>query len=173
MEENIILVDENDLEIGWDEKLKVHREGQLHRAFSVFIFNHAHTKMLLQKRSERKYHSSRLWTNACCSHPRKGEELSAAVRRRMYEELGITCVVEELFQFCYREEFDNNLIEHEVDHVFVAEYEGVFFPDFEEVEKIKWVGLDELCCEIAYTPERFTSWFLIACPKVLESIKIG
>ena len=88
MEDLLVLVDENDREIGWREKMEVHVAGKLHRAFSVFIFDRNQKKMLLQKRAEGKYHSGGLWSNACCSHPRKGEGMEAALSRRLEEELG-------------------------------------------------------------------------------------
>ena len=100
MQERVILVDRLDREIGTEEKLKAHREGKLHRAFSVFIFN-AKGELLLQKRAATKYHSGSLWTNTCCSHPRPGESHYCAARRRLNEEMGFDCELTELFSFVY------------------------------------------------------------------------
>src|ERR1700761_7198620 len=103
--EEVILVDESDTPIGTMEKMAAHRQAILHRAFSVFIFN-SKGEMLLQRRASGKYHSAGLWTNACCSHPRPGEETGQAASRRLREELGFTTKLEKLFEFTYRTEFD-------------------------------------------------------------------
>ena len=114
--EEVILVDEHDREIGSGEKLQIHQEGKLHRAFSVLVFNWKQ-ELLLQKRKETKYHSGGLWTNTCCSHPRPGELTLEAAQRRLHEEMGLTCPLREVENFIYRAEFENGLIEHEYDHL--------------------------------------------------------
>jgi isopentenyl-diphosphate delta-isomerase len=167
MSEMIILVDENDREIGVDEKLKVHKEGKLHRAFSIFIFN-SKGQMLLQKRARDKYHSAGLWSNACCSHPRAGESLEQAVHRRLKEEMGFDCGLEKVFHFTYKAEVGNGLIEHEVDHVFIGIYDGEVYPNPEEAEEFKWVDIDTLRKELKENPDKFTPWFRICVDKVLE-----
>lgn len=160
MSEHILTVDEQDIETGYMEKMEVHKKGVLHRAFSVMIFNDK-GEMLLQKRAKRKYHSPGLWSNSCCSHQRKGETLAEAVTRRIREELGISCDCKEVFQFKYMAEFDNGLIEHELDHVFIGQYNGIVFPNEEEVEEIRWVSYDRLRKEMREHPEYFTYWFQI------------
>src|SRR5262250_1180907 len=99
--EEVILVDEADVPVGVMEKMEAHRQAVLHRAFSVFIFN-SRGEMLLQRRARDKYHSPGLWTNACCSHPRPGEDTDAAARRRLAEEMGFTCPLTLLFSTHYR-----------------------------------------------------------------------
>lgn len=164
--DELILVNAEDEEIGYGEKAYVHEKGLLHRAFSVFIVNDG--KMLIQKRNRNKYHSGGLWTNACCSHPRKGESLKEAVHRRLEEELGIDCDVEELFDFMYRTVFAENLYEYEFDHVFLADYSGSIELNREEASEIKWIDLQELKEDIVRRPEKYTSWFLIAVNKVIK-----
>ena len=115
--EKVILVDENDTQVGLMPKLEAHQKGLLHRAFSVFIFNSNH-QLLLQKRAVSKYHSGGLWTNTCCSHPREGEETINAANRRLIEEMGIKTNLRKVFDFIYKAELDNELIENEFDHVF-------------------------------------------------------
>ncbi len=158
--EFIITVDEQDSETGTMEKVEVHRQGILHRAFSVIIFNHK-GEMLLQKRAKMKYHSPGLWSNTCCSHQRVGETLKEAVSRRIQEELGFTCECKEVFQFKYRVEFDNGLIENEIDHVFWGYYNGIVIPKKDEVEEIQWVNPDKLSKDMKEHPETFTYWFRI------------
>ena len=170
MSEEITLVDLNDEVIGYGTKEEVHRSGQLHRAFSVFIINEG--RMLLQKRSLSKYHSGGLWSNACCSHQRKGEVLSEAVHRRMQEELGFDCDLEEQFTFIYRTCFENGIIEYELDHVFVGSCDPQICADPEEVSETRWVGFDELKAEMLEHPQRFSSWFIIAAPKVMDIQKM-
>lgn len=164
--DELILVNAEDEEIGYGEKAYVHEKGLLHRAFSVFIVNDG--KMLIQKRNRNKYHSGGLWTNACCSHPRKGESLKEAVHRRLEEELGIDCDVEELFDFMYRTVFAENLYEYEFDHVFLTDYSGSIELNREEASEIKWIDLQELKEDIVRRPEKYTSWFLIAVNKVIK-----
>ena len=133
MTHEVILVDEQDQEIGVMEKMEAHRQGLLHRAFSVFIFNEK-GEMLLQQRSLDKYHSGGLWTNACCSHPRPGEDIQRAAQRRLHEELGFVTSIEEIFDFIYKSPFDNGLTEHEFDHVFIGVYDDVIEPNQKEVK---------------------------------------
>ena len=97
----VILVDEKDNEIGIEEKIKVHREGKLHRSFSIFIFNRK-GELLIQKRAKSKYHSPGLWSNTCCSHPRPAKNLEDEVKKRLKEEMGIVkCSLKEVFNFIY------------------------------------------------------------------------
>jgi len=165
MSEEIILVDKNDQEIGTEEKMKVHQDGKLHRAFSIFVFN-SRNEMLLQKRAEAKYHCGGLWTNTCCSHPRKGESLEKATHRRLQEEMGFDCELKEIDSFIYKAGFDNGLTEHEYDHIFTGKFDGESNLNPEEAEDYKWIGLENLKKEIKKNPEDFTVWFKIAMEKV-------
>ncbi len=167
--DNILLVDIFDNEKGYAPKLRVHECGQLHRAFSVFIFDG--NKMLLQRRRGGKYHSGGLLTNACCSHQREGEQLEESVKRRLAEEIGIDTETEELFSFVYCAHFENGLTEYELDHVFVGEYSGDVKPDPEEIEEILWIDMDELADDLSCCPEKYTIWFLSAAPRVLKAMK--
>ena len=169
MADLIALVDLDDRIIGYETKEEVHRKGLLHRAFSVFIVDEG--KMLIQMRNPDKYHSGGLWSNACCSHQRKGEELEESVHRRMEEELGFDCALEEKFDFVYRTQFREDLIEYEFDHVFVGHYSGDVRVDPQEASQIKWIPLGELKEQLMRTPEMFSSWFLICAPKVIAGME--
>ena len=172
-EEIITLVDLDDEIIGYDTKDNIHKKGLLHRAFSIFIFNG--NKMLLQKRNENKYHSGGLWTNACCSHQRKKETLETAIHRRLLEELGFDCKLEECFTFVYRNQFTNNTCEYELDHVFVGEYSGELKPNFDEVSEVQWIDIGELKKSMVLDPRKYTTWFIISAPRLMkmksESVK--
>lgn len=168
MEDQLILVDLEDREIGYMSKSETHRAGRLHRAFSVFVIYDG--KILIQKRKADKYHSGGLWANTCCSHPRKGEKLEEAVHRRMREEVGFDCDVEEWFHFVYRTQYDRELFEFEYDHVFVGEYQGTVQIDENEIEEIRWADIEELKKDVTEHPERYASWFLIAFPGVLDRL---
>lgn len=161
----VILVNAADRPTGAMEKMEAHRLGVLHRAFSVFIFNER-GEMLLQQRALSKYHSGGLWTNACCSHPAPGEETVDAVKRRLMEELGIDIPVQKIFDFLYKTEFENGLIEHEFDHVFAGRYEGVIDYNREEVMDICYRSMEEVKTSLQLRPELYTSWFRIAFPKI-------
>lgn len=164
-EDQVILVDENDVPVGTMGKLEAHQKGLLHRAFSVFIFNDKN-ELLLQRRALDKYHSAGLWTNTCCSHPQPNEDTLAAANRRLKEEMGMTTELKHKSSFIYKTPFDNNLTEHEFDHVFVgySNEEPVLNPF--EVADSKWISLEELKMEIKSSPEKFTSWFKIAMERV-------
>ncbi|KXK46602.1 MAG: isopentenyl-diphosphate Delta-isomerase [Bacteroidetes bacterium] len=158
MVEYVTLVNQNDEVIGEMEKMQAHELGLLHRAFSVFVFN-SKNELLLQKRSSVKYHSSGLWTNTCCGHPRPDEEVKAAAKRRLKEEMGIFCELNFKQTFLYKAKFGNGLTEHEVDHIFIAVYDGNVTPDPAEAEAYKWQPISQIKSEIKTNPEGFTFWF--------------
>jgi isopentenyl-diphosphate delta-isomerase len=161
----VVLVDEDDREIGSMAKLEAHRTGALHRAFSVFIFN-SDGAALLQRRAAGKYHSAGLWTNSCCGHPSPGETLVAAATRRVKEELGSQIAPELRFHFRYSAVFDNGLIENEFDHVLFSISDERPAPDPLEVDAVRWVTPEELTLELSQHPERFTVWLRECLPEV-------
>lgn len=164
--EFVVLVDEQDNPIGKMEKQQAHIEGLLHRAFSIFIFN-SEKKLLLQKRASSKYHCGGLWTNSCCSHPRENENIQDAANRRLAEEMGMQCSLKPIFTFMYRAEFDNGLIEHELDHVFFGESDQNPKINPEEVETYRYIAMEDLQQEVKEFPQNFTPWFIIALDRVL------
>ena len=159
--EKVILVDENDTQVGLMPKLEAHQKGLLHRAFSIFIFNSNH-QLLLQKRAISKYHSGGLWTNTCCSHPREGEETINAANRRLIEEMGIKTNLRKVFDFIYKAELDNELIENEFDHVFYGIYNEDPIINTEEADDFKWIDMETLNNDIAINGQNYTVWFKIA-----------
>ena len=161
----VVLVDEEDREIGTMEKLDAHRRGLLHRAVSAFLLD-SEGRHLLQRRADGKYHSAGLWSNACCSHPFPGESTDDAVSRRLREEMGVSVPLTPLFRYTYRAELDNGLIEHEVDHVFIGRLDGVPSPDPAEVSEWRWIAPDALAAELALAPGNFTAWFHLLLPQV-------
>ena len=165
--EEVILVNEADMPVGRMEKIEAHRKALLHRAFSVFIFD-SRGRMLLQRRAQGKYHSPGLWTNACCSHPRPGEDTAAAAARRLREELGFTTGLEEIFSFTYKTVFDNGLTEFEFDHVFIGQYDGDVRPDPAEVSDFCYLDMDRIATDLDTRPEKYTSWFHLAFPLLRE-----
>ncbi len=169
--EYVILVDENDNEIGTMEKIEAHRNGgKLHRAFSVFVFD-SDGRLLIQRRALTKYHAPGLWANTCCSHPRPGEDVLSAARRRLMEEMGFTCEVEEVFSVIYKADVGNGLTEYEYDHVLIGNWEGEPNPNPEEVCEWEWKNLDEIKEDMEKNPEKYAPWFRIIFPKVVEYIK--
>ena len=167
--EEVILVDENDNELGAMEKMQAHREAKMHRAFSVFVFNSKH-ELMLHKRASHKYHSGGLWTNTCCSHPRPGESSESAAHRRLLEEMGFDCPVKEIFHFTYCRKLDNELTENELDHVFIGFFDNL--PDLnpEEVEDWKWINKQDLLKSIEIEPELYTEWFKIIVLEYADKI---
>ena len=156
--EEVILVDELDNAIGTMEKMEAHRRGVLHRAFSILLFN-SKGEILLQKRSPKKYHSGGLWTNTCCSHPLPGESMESATRRKLIQEMGIDLTPEFAYKFIYKTGLDHDLIEHELDHVFIGSFNGKPAINTDEVESWKYIDRISLKMEMQRYPERFTHWF--------------
>lgn len=170
-EEKVILVNENDEQIGLMSKQEAHEKGVLHRAFSVFIFNNEE-ELLLQQRAFTKYHSPGLWTNTCCSHQRDGEDSVHAGIRRLQEEMGITATLKKTTSFIYRAPFDNGLTEHELDHILVGRFNGIPIINPEEVAQWKWMTLEEVKTDMEVHPEIYTIWFKIIFDKFYEYINL-
>ncbi len=158
--EHVILVDIDDRPLGTERKIEAHVRGKLHRAFSVLIHD-GEGNMLLQQRARGKYHSGGLWTNACCGHPRPGEETVDAARRRLREEMGIDCPLVPLETVTYRADVGNGLTEHEVVHLFGGCWQGEVAPDPAEVSDQAWRPLDDVRHAALANPERFTAWFKV------------
>ncbi|HKO76886.1 MAG TPA: isopentenyl-diphosphate Delta-isomerase [Flavobacterium sp.] len=159
-EEQVILVNELDQQIGLMAKLEAHEKAILHRAFSVFVLNDKN-EIMLQQRAHQKYHSPLLWTNTCCSHQRDGETNIQAGSRRLYEEMGFKTELKELFNFIYKAPFDNGLTEHELDHVMIGYYNDKPMINPEEVEDWKWMKIEDIQKDILVNPEIYTVWFKI------------
>lgn len=170
-EEYVILVDENDKQIGVMPKLEAHQKAVLHRAFSVFIFNDKH-ELMLQQRALKKYHSPGLWTNTCCSHQREGESNIEAGKRRLQEEMGFVTDLKESISFIYKAHFDNGLTEHEYDHVLIGHYNDEPKINEDEVANWKWVALDDVNKDLKTHPEHYTAWFKIIFDKFYNHINI-
>ena len=168
MIEKVILVDKNDNEVGTMEKQEAHVKGLLHRAFSVFIFNDKN-ELLLQRRAVNKYHSGGLWTNTCCSHPRQNEKTKDAAKRRLLEEMGMRSTLKKQFDFIYKAKLDNNLYEHEFDHVFFGFTNDLPIINPEEVEDYTYKTLEDIGNEMKTIPDKYTEWFKICFREVVNS----
>jgi isopentenyl-diphosphate delta-isomerase len=168
-EEYVILVNEQDQEIGQLEKMEAHRLGLLHRAFSILLFN-SKGELLLQQRAAHKYHSPLLWTNTCCSHPRPQEKLMDAANRRLKEEMGMEAPLQYGFHFLYKAKLDQGLTENELDHVFFGYTNEIPQINTQEVEAFKWIHLAELIQDVEQYPHAYTAWFKILLYQHLESI---
>ena len=169
MQEFVILVDENNKELGLMEKQEAHQKAVLHRAFSVLVFNDK-GELLLQQRALNKYHSAGLWANTCCSHPRANEETIEAAHRRLMEEMGFDCELTEKFSFVYKAPFDNGLTEHELDFIFTGVFNGTPQINSEEVNTYKWMGLDEVVIDADKNPNNYTAWFKIILKEYINHL---
>lgn len=158
--ELVILVDATGNYVGLMEKMEAHRQGILHKAFSIVIFN-SKGEMLIQKRAMSKYHFKGLWSNACCSHQRPEETTEDSIRRRLREELNLENVrTEYLFTFIYKAKDEpTGLVEHEYDEVYIAVYDGNVIPNPSEVEEVRWISMSDLRGEIELEPDKFSFWF--------------
>lgn len=169
-EEKVILVNEQDEQIGLMPKMEAHEKALLHRAFSVFVFN-AKNELMIQQRAFGKYHSPGLWTNTCCSHQRDGESNVEAGKRRLQEEMGFSTELKDTISFIYKAPFDNGLTEHEFDHILVGYFEGEPTINPEEVHAWKWMALEDLRADMEQQPQLYTEWFKIIFDKYYKHIQ--
>jgi isopentenyl-diphosphate delta-isomerase len=157
-DDEVVLVDRRDKVVGVGPKFEVHRRGQLHRAVSVVLFDDQ-GRLLLQRRAAAKYHSAGLWSNTCCGHPRPGESVGDAARRRLMDEMGIEgCGLTRVTEFLYFAELDGGLVEYELDHVLIGRWNGPTNPDPGEVAETRWIDRDLLFEELVQDPDRYTAW---------------
>lgn len=168
--EQVILVNENDEQTGTMEKMAAHHGAHLHRAISVFITD-TKGRWLLQQRTMHKYHSKGKWSNTCCSHPAPGETTPEAAERRLMQEMGLTARLTDLFIFHYQAELENNLTEHEIDHVFLGITDVEPIPNPEEVMNYRYLGFDELKAEVNTNPDAFSAWFKLIYEEVQQHIE--
>jgi isopentenyl-diphosphate delta-isomerase len=157
--ENLILVNEQDQEIGYQDKLHCHDgDGILHRAFSLFIFN-ALGELLLQQRSANKRLWPLYWSNSCCSHPRRGETMQTAVNRRLQQELGFQTELQYLYKFKYQVPYKDIGSEHELCSVFIGQSSSPVQPNENEIADFRFISCSALEQEMQLFPDKFTPWF--------------
>ncbi|TDQ77955.1 isopentenyl-diphosphate Delta-isomerase [Sphingobacterium yanglingense] len=172
MERNtVLLVNEHDEELMEMDKLDAHRQGLLHRAFSIFIFNNR-GQLLLQQRAPHKYHGGSLWTNTCCSHPQLGECVVDSARQRLEFEMGLSADLEQIYFFIYHSPVENGLVEHELDHVLVGFSDISPQPNPDEVNDFKWMDPDEIEIWMLNRPQDFTVWFKEAFPVLMKTLSV-
>jgi isopentenyl-diphosphate delta-isomerase len=168
----VVLVDNNDNEIGVEEKFLVHVQPlKLHRAFSIFILNDS-GQLLIQKRGHQKKTWPKFWSNSCCSHPGPKEPTLLAAKRRLAEELGFTCDLEFLFKFQYEAKYNQYWGERELDHVLLGYYNDSVRPNPMEVDDFKFVDLDKLRIDMDENPARYTPWFRICFGDFMKSLAV-
>lgn len=170
MSEQVIVVDSRNRELGVMDKTEAHKLGVLHRALSVFIFN-SKGEMLIHRRAMGKYHSSGLWSNTCCSHPRPGEAVADAANRRLKEEMGVSASLTEVFEFIYKADLGNGLYEHEADHVFIGTTDEEANPDASEVMEWKWMDVTAISNDMDANPTNYTIWFQLIFKDVVKRMK--
>jgi len=166
--QQVVLVNKNNRKIGFEEKMKAHKEGKLHRAFSIFIFN-SNGKLLIQQRAKTKDISKNLWSNTVCSHPKPNETYNQAAHRRLKEEMGFDCKIKKLFCFIYNMKFKNGLIENEYDCVFIGKFDGKPKPNPQEIMNFKWISVNELKQDMIKNPNKYSVWSKIALNKIKYS----
>ncbi|MEI5009365.1 isopentenyl-diphosphate Delta-isomerase [Streptomyces sp. NPDC058423] len=165
------LVDETGRTIGTAEKLSAHQApGQLHRAFSVFLFDE-HGRLLLQRRALGKYHSPGVWSNTCCGHPYPGEAPFTAAARRTHEELGVSpSLLAEAGTVRYNHpDPASGLVEQEFNHLFVGLVQSPLRPDPEEVGETVFVTAAELTER--HARDTFSAWFMTVLDSARPAIR--
>ncbi|MBI65465.1 MAG: isopentenyl-diphosphate delta-isomerase [Candidatus Marinimicrobia bacterium] len=166
--EKVVLVNKDNKKLGVEDKLVAHQKGLLHRAFSIIIYNQKR-EILLQRRSLNKYHTPNLWTNTCCSHPFENENYDDAINRRLYEEMGMKCKLDEYYSFIYKTNLENNLIEFEHDTVFIGQTNNLPIINDSEVSEYKYINYELLKNNINIFPNEFTPWFKLIFNQLDES----
>jgi isopentenyl-diphosphate delta-isomerase len=165
-DEQLILVDSSDREIGFMAKVDAHRgRGTLHRAFSLFVFSPA-GELLVQQRAKGKRLWPGYWSNTCCSHPRRGETMDNAIRRRLQEELGMRAELELLFNFQYQAQYDAQNAEYELCWVYAGRSTETPRANAHEIAAWRYVTPQTLQDEIASAPDRFTPWFKLEWARI-------
>lgn len=167
MTDHVILVDQDDKVTGSMEKMEAHRKGELHRAFSVFIFN-SNGELLIQQRALEKYHSAGKWSNTCCSHPYIGEETINGANRRLKEEMGMDCKLDFGFSFIYQALLEEGLSENEFDHVYFGTTDLIPVLNSSEVADFRYISLNDLELEIKADPDQYTIWLKICFDRVMQ-----
>lgn len=161
---DVIVVNERDEWMGTMEKMKAHREGILHRAFSVFVVND-NNELLVQQRADTKYHTGGLWSNTCCSHPFPDESTMTGAHRRLKEELGFDCPLKEIFTLRYKATVNKEMVENEYDHIYFGHYNGSIAVNTDEVSNYKYISIDALELWMLKEPDSFTPWLHLILPK--------
>lgn len=166
----VVLVDRSDRAIGVGEKMQVHRAGQLHRAFSIFVFDRR-GRLLLQRRAQSKYHSPGLWSNTCCGHPRWGERVIDSAARRLQEEMGFSCELRWVSSVMYHADVGGGLIENEYDHILFGRHDADPQPDASEVQAWDWQPHDAALANLQRNPDAYSAWFRFMLPS--DAIRAG
>ncbi len=171
--DQVVLVNDQDEEIGVASKLEAHEQNLLHRAFSLLLFND-NNELLIQQRAFHKYHSAGLWSNTCCSHQRPGESTPEAIERRLKEELNMYCTdIEPKFNMLYQIPFENGLFEHELDHVYLGHTRCKPCLNLDEIVAWKWVSLEELTTDLAQNPHNYTYWFHLIMDRLHHQLPLS
>ncbi len=171
-EEQLILVDSNDREMGTASKSACHDgDGVLHRAFSLFVFN-CDGALLIHKRHPSKRLWPNFWSNSCCSHPRTGEDVDVAIHRRLEQELGLAARLHYIYKFEYSAPFGEAGTEHELCWVYAGTTTAQPVINATEIAEWRWIAPDALDLELAHAPQRFTPWFKLEWHALRNSHRI-
>ena len=163
-DEYVILVDENDIPIGTEEKVKCHLpDGKLHRAFTALLFD-KNGRLVLTRRAKEKMLWPEDWDGTFASHPRESETYVSSGERRMPEELGIEGKLDYLHKFEYHVPYKNVGSENEICGTLIGVIdESTELKKIEgEIDEIKWISATELLSEIKTNPKIYCPWMLIA-----------
>jgi isopentenyl-diphosphate Delta-isomerase len=164
----VILCDESGHPTGIADLMTAHTgAGQLHVAFSVYIFSLDRSKILVQQRAAGKMLWPLVWANTCCSHPRLGETPVEAGRRRLMEEMGFACELTAGPAFVYHAaDPAGRGVEHEYDVLLVGTTGATPNPDPSEVAAWEWMEMDTLRQDMRRRPDRYAPWFHQGMPLI-------
>jgi isopentenyl-diphosphate delta-isomerase type 1 len=164
--DDVVLVDALGSAIGTSPRLTVHHSRTpRHLAFSFYGFD-AQGRFLVTTRAATKRTWPGIVTNTCCGHPRPGERLEDAVRRRVREELGVQVQRSWLALplFSYHAAMPDGTVEHELCPVFVGSLAGELHPDPDEVGSAEWSDWADFYARVEREPTRCSPWAVLQVP---------
>lgn len=169
--DDVTLLAEDGTAIGTLPKSEVHTtDTPLHLAFSCYVFDGS-GRLLVTRRALGKRTWPGVWTNSFCGHPRPGEDMTAAVRRRAMDELGVglTGIRMALPDYRYRAIDASGIVENEICPVHVAVVDGDLTADPDEVAEWAWVAVDDLVDAVARAPFAFSPWIVEQLPRLRDA----
>ena len=141
------VVDINDNVIDVLDRDIVHEKNLLHREVIIFIIN-SRNEVLIQQRSSNKKSDPNKW-GLCAGHVDSGEDVFDSALRETYEEVGLELKKEDLI-FIDKElvKKDNNSHFNYMYYCLCDWDVSKFTIQKEELNEVKWIGINELICRI-------------------------
>jgi 16S rRNA (adenine1518-N6/adenine1519-N6)-dimethyltransferase len=148
------IVDPEDRVLAQTSRFEVHRQGLLHRAVHIFVFNQTGA-LFLQKRSRWKDVCPLKWDSSAAGHVNAGQDYEETAHRELQEELGIQATLRRVSKLGPCEETG-----HEFVVLFEAHHDGPMNLPPSEVECGEWFTLPQINNWAGRRPDDFAPGFL-------------